>query len=1010
MARALTSDELTAIRSDGQICRLYLAVHVPTTVFTARVNGKPASNDRVAQITYDGGSAGWISAIPGQTVLVGTKAGASDLGIVRLRDDLPGVSGTMKIGETSAITWQDDAYLTVLDEFSLWPRHLRMTEDGTVYMDYDIAYVDQHEDRHPVPVLGPAATVVWLTGATVSVQFDASDSWIPDAAITGYDWVAPGASATSGMSTATPTITYNAAGVYRVSCSVVADNDKGAIGYRYVFVYDEDHPPTTAFQLESCSGSWDTGGWSFTVTLWDEATLAAIRSRAMVVLFARDFYEDVEASIGPVAGRENVVALGWIADENVAWNPEQGNVRFTVQGPHWWFGHMTGFPVGIEDVSGSPVAWTEFEDLTIDKGVWHMLRWRTTATLIMDVRVSGDTRQISTFEAPVGSLWDQMLESSEKAILARPCSDRYGRLYFEVDTQYLPSAERAAIPVVMELTKQDWADELVLERQIAPQIGMVDLSGVAYSDGTGTPLFALSPGHVFANYGGVYTREFMALADQAQANELAGLILGQLCNEYPTVSASLAGNNRAFDICPRQFATLEVEAGDTERGIAWTKHLIPRHVSLQHDAEAGVLLPSIEFEAETFAFDAIIGDPPPEPPPPPPAPPLPPDPWIPPLPEIPDVEIVFASAIGQLGMTLDWRETNPVWVDISTGLPSGFTVYEIDVGLDGQAWAVVRHSNYASSGLYYCANILETPFVAWSLVLDCETAYGMTTTKNRQRFESLAVDAESECWVYMEDRGYPSDRTGFWHGNPVTLPGSYQIIPADPYPKQANRGAPTGLPVLSPPGDIVYPQNTMWYNAANDCVYAGVGALLNRRIVFNLSTKTEIRATSGARYAHSIEGGYCLGSAYTGSGGSELFNFLTNINVVLWTNNHTEGMPLRVGPDGGILTAEYEPSGRYLLFNGARIDTSRVDDVFSGSNLSRGIFDFGHTDDEILYACNTAREGGNIGIAASHNRGLTWRSLMGNWVATFGQWAGGSAGGGLPHAFIKYCFIPGGSG
>jgi hypothetical protein len=672
----------------------------------------------VAEITYDGGSAGYADALPDMTIYVGSTAGAYDKGkgMVRLRGTLSGVSGTMLIGETSEINWADDDYLTVVDEFALWPRHVRTTSAGVVYMDYDDAYSDQHANCDPAPVLGPPA-VEWLTGATVSVTFDASDSWVVGSTITAYSWAAPGASATSGMSTATPTITYNAAGTYRVGCAVTAANGKSFIGYRYVFIYDAAHPPTTAFRLDSCSGAWDSGGWSFRVTLWDEAQRSEIRDRALVVLFAKDWYGATEASIGPVSDRENVVAVGWIAGESVVWDPKQGSVSFEVQGPQWWLNRMSGFPSGVEDVAGTPDAWTEFSDLTVDRGLWHLLHWRTTALRCMDVRLSGDTRQIKVFDAPVGMLWQQLSRAADEMILAQPCCDRYGRLFIEIDAQYVPESDRGVIPIVQALTTADWHDALRITRRTVEDVGLLDLSGVSYADGSATALFSLSHGHVPGLYGGIERRERLALADQSQANALAGLILGRRNNTYPAFDVSLAANHRAFDVTPRQYAQLTVQASDTERGIVLTDFkIIPRRISFSHNVETGTLLTDVEFEGISTEMEGIVGDPPPEPPDPSAPPDFPPSP---PPPEPPEpLQGIVALSKDQLIASFDFFTSEPTWIDI-TGTGLSGTFYNVVVfGLEAYVTT--------DSGLFYCDDFgADTP--VWTCVktnADAQTEAG----------------------------------------------------------------------------------------------------------------------------------------------------------------------------------------------------------------------------------------------------------------------------------------------
>lgn len=220
LPRAATAGELTLLRSDNASTRLYLTIHSPATVYSARLAAVPSSTDQVTSITYNSGSGTHTNIVADQTLLVGTSAGASDLGVARIRKTtgLGATTGTMYLGEMSEIDWQASAYLTVIDEIGLWPRHPRI--DGTTpYMDYDIAYTNQHSACESIPVLG-GPWVLWLQSATVTLSPDASNSWALNNTITGYSWAAPGASATANMTTATPTITYNAAGTYRVACTV----------------------------------------------------------------------------------------------------------------------------------------------------------------------------------------------------------------------------------------------------------------------------------------------------------------------------------------------------------------------------------------------------------------------------------------------------------------------------------------------------------------------------------------------------------------------------------------------------------------------------------------------------------------------------------------------------------------------------------------------------------------------------------------------------------------------
>ena len=91
MAREITAPELALLRGDGHWSKLYLAIYKPNTVYTARLNGVPSSNDRAYEITYDGGSGTLSDVKVGMTLYVGSVAGAYDLGMCRIRKT-PGAS------------------------------------------------------------------------------------------------------------------------------------------------------------------------------------------------------------------------------------------------------------------------------------------------------------------------------------------------------------------------------------------------------------------------------------------------------------------------------------------------------------------------------------------------------------------------------------------------------------------------------------------------------------------------------------------------------------------------------------------------------------------------------------------------------------------------------------------------------------------------------------------------------------------------------------------------------
>jgi len=746
MARVLTAGELAALREDGQKSELFVAILTPDTVYTARLNGVPTSNDEVGTITYDGGSGTPSDTRSHMTVLVGSSAGAYDKGTVRLRESISAASGTMAVGELSDIDWADNDYLTIVREWLLRPRHLRITSDGVVLMDYAITFDTPTYNPHlypkPIPVISSHAAE-WLDEQTgeAAILFDASESYtVGGAGAMTYAWsVEPSGTASWDDDTsATPTLTVTEAGItYTVECEVIWTYTAGSRAvsthtYRHVFVFDKDNMPMTVFQLNNCSGIFDSGGWSFGVTAYGEAGRTEIRDRTLCVLFSRDHYgpKDVdEGSVGPLlAGatpiRENIISWGWIAGESIEWNPEQGTVSFEVQGPQYWLSQVEGFPQGIEDTTNDPAVWTQYKGLTPRAGTALFWLWRSTGPQCMDAFIFPDTviaagaspatlsegieRQISVYDAPPMKLWQQISTVLYDAVRAHCVCDRYGRLFVQRNLNEIFEADRTAgnAPTVMALTNADWHGAVSFDRRIVTPAALLDMSGVAYHGGAVSVFFSLSPGHIFKLYGNIERAENLALwaGSNAQdfANAYCGLLFGNMNNEYPVVSTALAAINRAFDVAPWQYATLTVIESDTERGISGTFTLLPRRVSFSYDNDSGVCLTDIEWEAEGIPQDGITGDPPPQPPSiPTAAPPTPSTPPIP-IPEIVTSKSCLMCSLTQTVVTFDVESDSPSWYDAD---PNG------DMGAAGNFVACVAYDGKGyivadGGGIWYCADLL----------------------------------------------------------------------------------------------------------------------------------------------------------------------------------------------------------------------------------------------------------------------------------------------------------------
>jgi hypothetical protein len=553
----------------------------------------------VAEFEYDGVTTGAFGdVIPGQTVLIGSGLGLSDVGIGRIRKAL--TASTVYIGETSEISFADDLYVTVIDAFDPFPRHPKIV-DETPFMDYDIPYSDQNKNYDPICIMG-GQVVLDVQSYPVAVTFpDVADSSVFDSTITAKLFEAS-AGVVTNETTDNPTLTvssYPTGGYIRVSLKCTTATGKVFTSYRYVLVYDSSNPPIKDFTLVSATSSRGSGGGRAEVKLNDNTDYSDIRERGLAVLFSRDYYQETLQSVGPYLGRENVLLSGWIYTRKETSDPEFDPRNFEIQSAAFWLDRMPAFPSGVRITDETSDAWTDAESLTVDKGLFHFLHWRSTVTAIMDVTLTGNSLFTGSCESPDGTLWRQVSDIANSQLLAAPLCNSNGKLFVEVPYNLTPSADRAAaVDDVMDLATTDYIQKTELSRSLQ-SVSQVSLSGVAVEEsGDAAALFSLSPGHVPATTGDPLSVTNLLLEDQSQANSLAGLIFGERNNVYKDISLTLIGNNRLFDIAPLQKAGIAMSE--------YTGELIP--VAVGFAFSDGKLTFSVTFESETFEEISVNGD------------------------------------------------------------------------------------------------------------------------------------------------------------------------------------------------------------------------------------------------------------------------------------------------------------------------------------------------------------------------------------------------------------------
>jgi len=771
---AVSAADLIRLRTQPHRSDLYLVVHQPLTVLSAAVISVADNNTEVtiagAAYGTDASGAAWIvgDLEANLTMWVGSAAGGKDRGLVRFKSVMAGDPPTkIEVAENDDIDWTN-AYITIVDEFRVWPVFPRTPlrtppTDVDWYKDYDKTYSAQNEKFRPVPIMGPPV-VGFLDGATLTFQWDGSASYTirTGAAIGTYAWVSQSGTVTGG-NTATPTTRYNYATGHagdrnrlRVTDNVGGDT-RSYNGYRYAFVMSRSGTNApygandTEVALLSLSGGWTDGGYTMEVEVRDGTDDGSGRPDAnkfqdgnQVILFSEDFFGYTSGSVGSLQYREPICFVGYILGDSVSQNARTGAVIFSAQTIHGVLSRCDMYPIVLEDATTAQTnEWYKMENLDIQRVLHHLFFYHSTVVRCADLFlpdynlaaapwINRGRTKAAGWEFSQQNLYS-MADATvmQSAIVGKCASDKFSRLFMEKDVQalddgnYAPtfSNERAAIPTVMGLLKQDIREPLEIEEASEAITSQVRLSGVYWPGGgiEGDPdldnlaaYFSYAPGDCMKTRGAGRDQGNLALDNQNQANTMSGMLLAKDNNRYPVLRAPLTGNYRVFDIVPQEYVTMSLAASDTDRGIVWTnKKLVVRGIEHEYVAKPGTLLTTLLLEPETTGKpgETIIfpDQPPDEPPYEPPPEPEPPGPG--PYPGWREKIYVSTNTKG-IYYTADFSGPgggDPTWATVNTGL--GVTTTRTIIG-DPWNPAGRQYTRTAEPKIY------RRTGGAWSVILD----------------------------------------------------------------------------------------------------------------------------------------------------------------------------------------------------------------------------------------------------------------------------------------------------
>ncbi len=563
---AVPAGDQTTLHTFPQGTKLGMAIFQPETIVTGRVSGSPATGATTVVLTSkvedEAPEANF-------TVYAGSAAGLSDGGKVRLKS----LSGSTMTLAPNFVQWTTYDYITIKKVIEPWAILPDIEND---FEDEDVPYTNQNDEYHPLGRVGPLG-IVGTTSVAVKMWSDSTG--VGGASVSSHAWVfpdgSPGTSSSAGSSGSPISVTWSTATGHTpkyVKYTVTDSNGKTHVRRVPVWIFDDIGDSYCDFELESCSGNFDSGSWRASIKALGDADIAMFPEDAMIVVFAEDHYAGHRTELGGNwTHQENIVFAGWIATDSVQRDKDLGFVTFEVLGPVDKMKELLCWPANLERKS-SPDTWHELRAMTSDLAAFHVWTEHTTMEAICDFKLTGNTKKFLYVDIPEADPHSQIQDYCLHPIGANLLSDRQGRVYLDLNPNRLPVGDRSGIATVISLTidspiRNDPGLTLAIEDH-AEDVAQVDFVAFGYTGEDPKPYYSLAPGNQHT---------------QSESNTLSGLYLAEFNNIWREVKIPLF-NWRVFDIAPQEYTELTLVAADTKRGLVWNaQKLICRSVEIAYE-------------------------------------------------------------------------------------------------------------------------------------------------------------------------------------------------------------------------------------------------------------------------------------------------------------------------------------------------------------------------------------------------------------------------------------------
>lgn len=618
---AVGSDDITLLRSTSKAMSgvAYLSVNPYDVVATARIN-MPGGfvGESVQGFAVDTLSANWADVRQGMTVLVGTAALASDVGVYRTRLDTEGTnylylmeisngdSGSKSL--SNPLLLADNQYVTVVLDVTLWSVFPRLTYGAGLadfFKDYDRPYTDQNEVSIPGILRLGRHRAGWVNSATgvKTEAFTATVAVWDSATVSSTTWVIYPASAgytvTSGsLSAASFTAEFDP-GCYIVHCTVVLSNGAEMRAYRMVYAHDPlSFPPV---DITLTSDRLERGGRTVGLKLADNTSHLDLVQGSMAILwFEYDWGGETLDTTTTDQFPGFVKMVSGTAKEG-----RPPTITFELQSGYALLKELVAFSQQLS-AAAAPVEWQEAVGglLNIDFMLFYLLYYHMTALQLFDLYTPSLTNYAShAFAVSPGNMVSQ-LESIVRRVPATFGQGSDGTWWARRDPMLLhTTGSRNAVTTRYTLTEADIVD-YSFRQNPRPPVGKVE--GYAFESNTSpapNAYVAQSPGKVPGQGLGTQTLDGQIVADQEELNIRTSLYRARLNNPYAEFRCNLVRGFPIFEPATNLWVGLQLSADYSPDGTAWDKRCLLSSVAFTY-GDNGEVSTSIVLEIEVDSIAA----------------------------------------------------------------------------------------------------------------------------------------------------------------------------------------------------------------------------------------------------------------------------------------------------------------------------------------------------------------------------------------------------------------------